>query len=240
MIMNFGRNYEPGVRFAVFLSRCGVIPVGSLVQSEKPSEVRKPRNAVVMEQQLQKISADRFIALVDSPEYADRIVELVEGEIIEMPKPTGLHGQITMPLGAKIFNHAEDNGLGIVTAADTGFILESDLDGGDTVRGLDIAFIRKGRAPGALPDQLVDVAPDLAVEVISPSNKATDIHLKIRQLLAAGTTLIWIVYPEMRIVDVHTRDGATTLNAADTLSGGDVLPGFEIPVREIFPAPVSS
>ncbi|MDE2635854.1 MAG: Uma2 family endonuclease [Chloroflexota bacterium] len=195
---------------------------------------------MVMEQQLQKISADRFIALVDSPEYADRIVELVEGEIIEMPKPTGLHGQITMRLGAKIFNHAEDNGLGIVTAADTGFILESDLDGGDTVRGLDIAFIRKGRAPGVLPDQLVDVAPDLAVEVISPSNKATDIHRKIRQLLAAGTTLIWIVYPEMRIVDVHTLDGATTLNAADTLSGGDVLPGFEIPVREIFPAPASS
>lgn len=193
-----------------------------------------------MEQQLQKISADRFIALVDSPEYADRIVELVEGEIVEMSKPTGLHGQITMRLGAKIFNHAEENGLGIVTAADTGFILESDLDGGDTVRGLDVAFIRGATAPAILPDQLVKVAPDLAVEVISPSNKATDMHRKIRQLLAAGTTLIWIVYPELRNVDVHTLDGATTLNAADTLSGGDVLPGFEIPVREIFPAPALS
>ena len=108
---------------------------------------------MVMEQQLQKISADRFIALVDSPEYADRIVELVEGEIIEMSKPSGLHGQITMRLGAKIFNYAEDKRLGIVTAADTGFVLQRDPDGGDTVRGLDIAFLSSARAPAVLPDQ---------------------------------------------------------------------------------------
>ena len=195
---------------------------------------------MVMEQQLQKISADRFIALVDSPEYADRIVELVEGEIVEMSKPTGLHGQITFLLSLKIGNFVVDNGLGIVTAADTGFVLERNPDGGDTVRGLDIAYISGAKVPSVLPDQLVDVAPDLAVEVISPSNEAADIRLKIRQLLEAGTALVWIVYPEMRIVDVHTLDGATTLNAADTLSGGEVLPGFEIPVREIFPAPAPS
>ncbi|MCY3914566.1 MAG: Uma2 family endonuclease [Chloroflexi bacterium] len=195
---------------------------------------------MVMEQQLQKLSADQFIALVDSPEYADRIVELVEGEIIEMSKPSGLHGQITFLLSLKIGNYVVDNGLGIVTAADTGFILERNPDVGDTVRGLDIAFLSSANAPAVLPDQLVDVTPNLAVEVISPSNKATDMHRKIRQLLAAGTTLIWIVYPESRTVDVHTRDGATTLNATDILSGGDVLPGFEIPVHELFPAPGTS
>jgi len=195
---------------------------------------------MVVERQLQKISADRFIALVDSPEYADRIVELVEGEIVEMSKPSGLHGQITMRLGAKIFNYAEDNGLGIVTAADTGFILERDLDGGDTVRGLDIAFISSARGPAVLPDQLVGVASDLAVEVISPSNQASDMHRKIRQLLAAGTALVWIVHPETRTVEVHTQSGAATLEADDSLSGGDVLPGFEIPVSEIFPDPETS
>ena len=100
---------------------------------------------------------------------------------------------------------------------------------------MDIAFIRGANAPKVLPDRLVEVAPDLAVEVISPSNEAADTHRKIRQLFAAGTTLVWIVYPNMQIVDVHTRAGATTLEADDTLSGGDVLPGFEIPVREIFP-----
>ncbi len=173
---------------------------------------------------------------MDSPEYADRIVELVDGEIVEMSKPTGLHGQITMRLGAKIFNHAEENRLGIVTAAETGFILERNPDGRDTVRGLDIAYISRVRAPVALPDQLLEFAPDLAVEVILPSNTVADMHRKIRQLLTAGTALVWIVHPETRTVEVHTRSGAATLEEGDTLSGGDVLPGFEIPVRELFPA----
>ena len=190
---------------------------------------------MVMEQQLQKISADRFIALVDSPEYADLVVELVEGEIVEMSKPGGLHGQITFLLSLKIGNFVVDNRLGIVTAADTGFILERDPDGGDTVRGLDIAFLSSATAPAVLPDPPVELAPDLAVEVISPGNKVADMHRKIRQLLAAGTALIWVVHPETRTVEVHTRSGATTLEGDDRLSGGDVLPGFEIPVSEIFP-----
>ena len=195
---------------------------------------------MVIERQLQQISADRFIALVDSPEYADRIVELVEGEIVEMSKPSGLHGQITMRLGAKLFYYAEENGLGIVTAAETGFILERNPDGRDTVRALDIAFLSSASVPAVLPDQLMDVAPDLAVEVVSPSNKVADMHRKIRQLLAAGTALVWIVHPETRTVEVHTQSGATTFEVDDTLSGGDVLPGFEIPVREIFPVPETS
>lgn len=193
---------------------------------------------MVMERQF--VSAEGFLEIVGSPEYVDRIVELVEGEIVKMPKPSGLHGQITMLLGLKIGNHVVNNGLGIVTAAETGFILERNPDGRDTVRGLDIAFIRSARAPRVLPDKLVDVAPDLAVEVISPSNKATDSHRKIRQLLAAGTALVWIVHPETRTVEVHTRSGATTLEADDALNGGDVLPGLEIPIREIFPALATS
>lgn len=185
---------------------------------------------MVMERQV--ISADGFLKIIGSPEYLDRSLELVEGKIVEMSKPSGLHGQITMLLSVKIANHVIENDLGIVTSAETGFILERNPDGRDTLRGLDIAFVRGARV---LPDQPVDVAPSLAVEVISPSNKVTDIHRKIRQLLTAGTALIWIVHPETRTVEVHTRSGATTLEADDNLSGGDVLPGFEIPVREIFP-----
>jgi Uma2 family endonuclease len=190
---------------------------------------------MVMERQY--ISAEGFLEIVGSPEYADRIVELVEGEIVEMSKTSGLHGQITMLLGARIFNYVAEKGLGIVTAAATGFILERNADGRDTVRALDIAFLSSGSVPAVLPDQLLDVAPDLAVEVISPSNKVADMQRKIRQLLAAGTTLVWIVRPETRTVEVHTRTGAITLEDDDTLSGGDIMPGFEVPVREIFPAP---
>ncbi len=188
----------------------------------------------------QYISAESFFEIVDSPGYEDRSIELLEGEIVEMSKPSGLHGQIAMRLSLKIANHVVDNGLGIVTAAETGFILERNPDGRDTVRALDIAFLSSARVPAVLPDQLVDIAPDLAVEIVSRSNKVVDMHRKIRQLLAAGTVLVWIVHPETRTVEVHSHSGAKTLEAGDTLNGGDVLPGFEIPVREIFPAQASS
>ena len=193
---------------------------------------------MVMERQI--VSAEGYLEIVGSQEYVDRIVELVEGEIVLMSKPSGLHGQITMLLGAKIFNYATENGLGIVTAAETGFLLERNPDGRDTVRGLDIAFIRSERAPGVLPDHLVEIAPDLVVEVVSPSNKVVDMQRKIRQLLVAGTALVWIVHPDTRTVEIRTRAGAKTLEEGDTLNGGDVLPGFEIPVRKIFPAQAGS
>ena len=115
------------------------------------------------------ISAERFFEIAGSPEYEDRSIELVEGEIIEMSKAGGLHGQITMLLSLKIGNHVVPKGLGIVTSAETGFILERNIEGRDTVRALDIAFLSSARVPAVLPEHLVDVAPDLAVEVISPS-----------------------------------------------------------------------
>ena len=184
----------------------------------------------------QYINAEEFWELTQLPQYADRSLELVEGEIIEMSKPTGEHGEITMLLSVKIANHVYKNELGRVTAADTGFVLGRDPDGRDTIRGLDIAFISKAKAPKPLPRGLVEHAPDLAVEVISPGNRAGDIHKKIRELLKAGTALIWIVYAETRTVAVHTPAGAVTREESDTLSAGDVLPGFEVRVGDIFPA----
>ena len=190
---------------------------------------------MVMERQV--ISADGFLKIVGSPEYGDRIVELVEGEIIEMPLPNGEHGEVLAILTIKIGQYVLEKELGRITTGDAGFVLERRPDGRDTARGPDLAFISKAKAPAPLPSSLLEYAPDLAVEVISPSNEAADIHFKIRQFLAAGTALVWIVYPETRTVEVHTQAGATTLEADDMLSGGDVLPGFEVPVREIFPTP---
>ena len=189
---------------------------------------------MVMERQY--ISAEDFLAIAASPEYADRVIELVEGEIVEMSLPNGEHGEILSLSAARIVNHVYDNKLGRVATGDAGFILERNPDGRDTVRGMDLAFISKSKAPAPLPNAFLEFAPDLAVEVISPSNEAADIHRKIRQLLAAGTTLVWIVYPTTRTVEVHSHSGAATLEGDDALSGGDVLPGFEVPVREIFPA----
>ena len=193
---------------------------------------------MVMERQV--ISADGFLKIVGSPEYGDRIVELVEGEIIEMPLPNGEHGEVLAILTVKIGHYVLQQGLGRVATGDAGFVLERNPDGRDTVRGVDLAFISKSKAPAPLPNTLLELAPDLAVEVISPSNKVADMHRKIRQLLAAGTALVWIVHPETHTVEVHTQSGATTLEDDDILSGGDVLPGLEISVRDIFPAPATN
>ena len=186
--------------------------------------------------QEQTITAETFLDLVEQPEYQDRVLELVEGVIIEMPKPKLKHGVVTMRLALRIGIHVEKNDLGLVTAADTGFILERNPHGRDTIRGVDVGFISKPRVPAQLENVWHEMGPDLAVEVISPNNKANDIHLKVMQLLNAGTRLVWLVYPETRTVVSHTADGATTLHENDTLSGGDVLPGFELRIGDIFPS----
>ncbi|MDE2750574.1 MAG: Uma2 family endonuclease [Chloroflexota bacterium] len=182
------------------------------------------------------ISAERFFELMEQPEYLDRVIELVEGELIEMSKPSRLHGIVLANLAAEIVTFVKRSGLGEVNAGDTGFILERAEDGRDTVRGLDIAFVSKGRAPEPPDFILYELGPDLAVEVISPNNKAGDIHLKVMQLLNAGTRLVWLVYPENRTVVAQTAESATTLHEDDTLTGGDVLPGFELRVGDIFPS----
>ncbi len=187
---------------------------------------------MVMERQF--ISADMFLHYVDQIE--DDIVELVEGVIVDMSRPGWEHGEILMSLASPIYDHARQMDLGRVAVGDTGFLLERREDGKDTVRGLDLAYVRKDRATENLSAGWTTIAPDLAVEVISPGNKAADIHLKISQLLAAGTALIWIVYPNLKMVNVHTQEGALTLKIGDTLSGGDVLPGLEILVGDVFPS----
>ena len=184
----------------------------------------------------QYVSVDKFLEIVEQPEYDDRVVELIEGIIVDMPLPNGEHGEILSLLHAKIAGYVYEKGIGRVTVGDAGFALAQNPDGRDTVRGLDLAFISIEKAPNPLPSGLITTPPDLAVEIISPSNKAGDIEKKIQQLLAAGTRVIWTVYPGLRSVSVHTPDGAMTLKETDTLTGGGVLPGFELRVADLFPS----
>ncbi len=180
------------------------------------------------------ISAEEYVDIVQRSEYADMSVDLVEGELVIMPKPGGQHGVVTFEVGRQIGNHVKANRLGWVTAAETGYILERNPDGRDTVRGLDVGFVRMERAPDGLPVGLVPFAPDMTVEVISPTNEAADMNKKVLQLLAAGTQLVWVIYPETRTVMVHQPDRVAMLGADGTLDGGDVLPGFSLPVAALF------
>ena len=184
--------------------------------------------------QEQFINAERFLDLVDQPQYEDRVLELVEGIIVEMPKPSRIHGLTVTRLAVRIAIHVEAKELGEVTTGDAGFVLERSSLGRDTVRGLDIAYVSKARVPDPPDFTWYEFGPDLAVEVISPNNKAGDIHLKVTQLLNAGACLVWLVYPETRTVVAHTAEGAITLHENDILSGGAVLPGFALRVDDIF------
>ncbi len=178
------------------------------------------------------ISADDFYALANSREYADTPVELVDGVIVPVVKPGFIHGRITRRIAASIHGFVVTHDLGEVAAAETGCILHRDEGGRDTVRGIDIGFIAKARdLHGHFPG-----APDLAVEIISPGNEAADIQKKTRELLRAGCRLVWVVYPDTQTVKAHPLACAHTLEIDDALDGADVLPGFKLPLREIFRA----
>lgn len=182
------------------------------------------------------ISADDFLKMSNSPEYADCRMELVEGRIVEMSHPKPIHAIVATELGFALKLHVTKHGLGIVFSHELGFVLERRPIGRDTVRGIDISFLSTERTSGLLPDSWFEGAPDLAVEVMSPSNTVSDINLKIRQLLEAGAQAVWVVDPVTRAVHVHTAQGIRVFNENDSLSGGEVLPGFRIPVADIFPA----
>ena len=182
------------------------------------------------------INVEDFLQIASQPEYADCRVELVEGEIVTMPPPQALHGVVLIRLAARMFMFVEAQGLGYVTAGDAGFLLERDEIHGNTVRGLDVAFIRGDKLPGPFPTGLIDIAPDLAIEIMSPSNTVSDTKLKIEQLLRAGCPEVWIVHPDLRRVDVHSAAGIRSFREGDSLSAPVILPGFEIAVSDIFPA----
>ncbi len=189
---------------------------------------------MVLEKQF--VSAEDFLEIVEQPDYDNRKVELVEGEIVDMPLPNPIHAAILATLATKLNNFVTETESGRILVGDAPFVLKRNVEGRDTLRGLDIAYISAERLPGKLPRSPLHVAPDLAVEVVSPGNKASDIEKKIQQLLNAGASLIWVVYPDLRTITIHTGDGATTLTENDTLSGGDVLPGFKVRVSDIFPS----
>ena len=181
------------------------------------------------------ISVDEFLEIADSPKYADCLVELVEGEIVTVPYHNRQHTEIMGLISAPLVTYVRSNNLGRVYVGDGGFVLERTRVGRDTLRGIDIAFMRADNAPDPSVPRVINDAPDLAIEIVSPGNEPDDIDLKIMQLQRAGTPLIWVFYPATRRVYVYEVDGVSILSESDTLTGGDVLPGFEVKVADLFP-----
>jgi Uma2 family endonuclease len=177
------------------------------------------------------LTAEEFAVL---PQPADGLQqELVKGVIITMPPPGFYHGVVCLLLGRKLGNFIDAHDLGWITSNDSGVILARNPD---TVRGPDLAFWGRERLPQPPRQGYPSVAPDLAVEVLSPSDVFTRVQQKVQEYLSAGVRLIWILVPEDRSVAVF-RAGkpSSVLFNGEALSGEDVLPGFSCPIAELFP-----
>ena len=123
--------------------------------------------------------------------------------------------------------------MGLVLNDGVGYILDRDPD---LLRIPDVSFIAWARVPDEdIPEGFWPGAPDLAVETVSPHDRANDVHDKVREYLESGTRLVWVLWPKPRSVTAHTPDGVTReLDSDDELLGGDVLPGFRVQVAELF------
>lgn len=158
--------------------------------------------------------------------------ELIAGKLVMM-SPAGFdHGRFASRIVTALENHVSPRGLGIVTTAEAGFQLSRDPD---TVRAPDVAFVRADRVPAGGVKGYFQGAPDLAVEVISPSDRPDEVAAKVQDWLQAGCAMVWVVQPATHTVAIHRRGiQAVLLTPADTLTGGDVLPEFSMPVTRIF------
>ncbi len=158
--------------------------------------------------------------------------ELVRGEVVQLTLPGAVHGAVVVNIAATLEAHVRAHDLGLVMVA-SGFVVEHSPD---TVRGPDVSFVSRARiAAGGVPVAFFQKAPDLAVEVVSPSDTAAELEVKVRDYLRNGAMQVWLAYPESRTLHVYHRDGtARWYGENETLDGGDVLPGFSVPVREFF------
>lgn len=158
--------------------------------------------------------------------------ELDQGHVIEMSPPGALHAVCTNRLAHALTQFVERHGLGLVFPQDSGFLLARNPD---TVRATDVAFVRASRlGPQGIPDGYWPGAPDLAVEVISPSDRESAVEAKMAAYFAAGTELAWVVHPRKQMVIVLHPDGRReTLGATDTLTGGEIVPGFAVRVSDV-------
>ena len=181
-----------------------------------------------MATQLRTMTADELLAM---PGDGIRR-ELVEGELREMSPAGERHGDAAQNINRSLDAHVHARRLGRVRP-EIGYLLESDPD---TVRAPDVSFVRADRlsAGGPVPGYFRG-APDLAVEVVSPHDRYNEVRAKVREYLAAGTAMVIVVDPEDQTVTVH-RSGrdAVELTQADVVDGEDVVPGWKLPVRDIF------
>jgi Uma2 family endonuclease len=172
------------------------------------------------------MTADELLAMPDDGFHR---YELVRGELLTMSPAGAKHSRIALRIAVHLANYVADKGLGQVFGADTGFVISRDPD---TVRAPDASFVRAERYVDV--EEFFPGPPDLAVEVISPSDRYTEVDAKVSEYLDAGTRMVIVIHPAKKTATVTTRAGSSRLTINDTLTGADVVPGWSLPMRELF------
>jgi Uma2 family endonuclease len=173
-----------------------------------------------------KLTFDEFQNL---PEQEGTHYELDEGELLMEPSPAARHNLVRQRIAMALTQFVEPKRLGIVLE-ETDFRL-----GPDTVRNPDVAFVTAEHVKKIDLDRSpIDGAPALAVEVISPSNTAQDMAKKTRQYLQSGCRCVWLVYPTLRLVEVHTASEVASVQESEPLREEEILPGFSLSLKYVF------
>lgn len=159
--------------------------------------------------------------------------ELVAGRIVREPPAGFAHGGLATRLASRLDSHVRERGLGMVLGAETGFVLSEEPG---TVRAPDVAFVSRARLP--TPEAragFARLAPDLAVETVSPSNTVAEVQAKVLDYLEAGSRMVWVVDPRTRSVTLYeSLHAIRLLREPEEIEGADLLPGLRLPVAELF------
>lgn len=157
--------------------------------------------------------------------------ELIRGKVHKLPPPQMQHGWLASEIGWRLGEFVHQHQLGRTFAAETGFLIAQNPD---TVRAPDASFIRADRLPETMSGYFPG-GPDLAVEVVSPSDTWSELLDKVSDWLAAGTRMVWVVDGErQRALVFRSMNDVHTLTGSQALDGQDVLPGFSLPLSELF------
>ena len=188
-------------------------------------------------------NADPYIASMTSPDVmtADELArlnlphkstELVEGHLV-VREPAGFrHGVVAERIARHLGEFVSAHDLGVVVAAETGFKLETDPD---TVRAPDAGFVSQSRIPVPVPRGYFLMAPDLAVEVLSPDDRPGEVLAKVAAWLKGGAVLVWVIDPDSRAARVYRADGSeAAVSETAVLEGEALLPGFALPLARLF------
>lgn len=158
--------------------------------------------------------------------------ELVEGRLVRMSPVNFDHGRIVMRIGFLLSRHLEQHQVGVI-GAEIGFTLATNPD---TVRGPDVAFVRSARVPQTGGRGFFIGAPDLAIEVLSPDDRAGELKAKIEEYLAKGVLIVVVIDPGDQTATIF-REGAAEVkleSQTDVLDLSDVVSGFSCQLRDIF------